>query len=342
MSNDLNLQLRISASATDAIKAFGDLKRSLSEIGTAVTEAQAKTAQLAREFRDSQQQTEALRVQYALGTRALQDDLAESAGRTSPQYRALAAEVRQLHGDLRQSEQSTTQSERAFDSTLHRTAQLQGQMESMRAAVHRHREALREQGIDVRNLASEYTRLQREAGQAAAEQARQASSRGNRETLGLTPHSEIQGRINAVQTALPDLRQSGDLTFAEMAQAGLHASTMAVELRSNLNGVGHTFAQLQGDLIEFGAALAVVYGSIDKAAKFEAGFAGVAKVVDATTGELSKLSEEILKMTREIPMVATDLLATIICLIQSAFMPRLYMISIVRVYFHYLSSLKKI
>ncbi len=214
-------------------------------------------------------------------------------------------------------------------------------MESMRAAVHRHREALREQGIDVRNLASEYTRLQREAGQAAAEQARQASSRGNRETLGLTPHSEIQGRINAVQTALRDLRQSGDLTFAEMAQAELHASTMAVELRSNLNGVGHTFAQLQGDLIEFGAALAVVYGSIDKAAKFEAGFAGVAKVVDATTGELSKLSEEILKMTREIPMVATDLLATIICLIQSAFMPRLYMISIVRVYFHYLSSLKK-
>ena len=196
MSNDLNLQLRISASATDAIKAFGDLKRSLSEIGTAVTEAQAKTAQLAREFRDSQQQTEALRVQYALGTRALQDDLAESAGRTSPQYRALAAEVRQLHGDLRQSEQSTTQSERAFDSTLHRTAQLQGQMESMRAAVHRHREALREQGIDVRNLASEYTRLQREAGQAAAEQARQASICGNRETLGLTPHSEIQGRIN--------------------------------------------------------------------------------------------------------------------------------------------------
>ncbi|MCF7988737.1 MAG: hypothetical protein K9L60_14405 [Methylovulum sp.] len=195
MSNDLNLQLRISASATDAIKAFGDLKRSLSEIGTAVTEAQAKTAQLAREFRDSQQQTEALRVQYALGTRALQD-LAESAGRTSPQYRALAAEVRQLHGDLRQSEQSTTQSERAFDSTLHRTAQLQGQMESMRAAVHRHREALREQGIDVRNLASEYTRLQREAGQAAAEQARQASICGNRETLGLTPHSEIQGRIN--------------------------------------------------------------------------------------------------------------------------------------------------
>ena len=313
MSNDINLQLRISASATDAIKAFGDLKRSLSEIGTAVTEAQAKTAQLAREFRDSQQQTEALRAQYALGQRALQD-LAESASRTSPQYRALAAEVRQLHGDLHRSEQSTTQSERAFDSARQRTAQLQGQMESMRAAVHRHREALREQGIDVRNLASEYTRLQREAGQAAAEQARQASSRGNRETLGLTPHSEIQGRINAVQTALPDLRQSGDLTFA----------------------------QLQGDLIEFGAALAVVYGSIDKAAKFEAGFAGVAKVVDATTGELSKLSEEILKMTREIPMVATDLLATIICLIQSAFMPRLYMISIVRVYFHYLSSLKKI
>ena len=341
MSNDINLQLRISASATDAIKAFGDLKRSLSEIGTAVTEAQAKTAQLAREFRDSQQQTEALRAQYALGQRALQD-LAESASRTSPQYRALAAEVRQLHGDLHRSEQSTTQSERAFDSARQRTAQLQGQMESMRAAVHRHREALREQGIEVRNLASEYTRLHREAGQAAAEQARQASSRGNRETLGLTPHSEIQGRINAVQTALPDLRQSGDLTFAEMAQAGLHASTMAVELRSNLNGVGHTFAQLQGDLIEFGAALAVVYGSIDKAAKFEAGFAGVAKVVDATTGELSKLSEEILKMTREIPMVATDLLATIICLIQSAFMPRLYMISIVRVYFHYLSSLKKI
>ena len=313
MSNDINLQLRISASATDAIKTFGDLKRSLSEIGTAVTEAQAKTAQLAREFRDSQQQTEALRAQYALGQRALQD-LAESASRTSPQYRALAAEVRQLHGDLHRSEQSTTQSERAFDSARQRTAQLQGQMESMRAAVHRHREALREQGIDVRNLASEYTRLQREAGQAAAEQARQASSRGNRETLGLTPHSEIQGRINAVQTALRDLRQSGDLTFA----------------------------QLQGDLIEFGAALAVVYGSIDKAAKFEAGFAGVAKVVDATTGELSKLSEEILKMTREIPMVATDLLATIICLIQSAFMPRLYMISIVRVYFHYLSSLKKI
>ena len=195
MSNDINLQLRISASATDAIKAFGDLKRSLSEIGTAVTEAQAKTAQLAREFRDSQQQTEALRVQYALGQRALQD-LAESASRTSPQYRALAAEVRQLHGDLHRSEQSTTQSERAFDSARQRTAQLQGQMESMRAAVHRHREALREQGIDVRNLASEYTRLQREAGQAAAEQARQASICGNRETLGLTPHSEIQGRIN--------------------------------------------------------------------------------------------------------------------------------------------------
>lgn len=71
MSNDLNLRLKISASATEAIRAFGDLKRSLSEIGAAVTEAQAKTAQLAREFRASQQQTEALRVQYALGSTRL-------------------------------------------------------------------------------------------------------------------------------------------------------------------------------------------------------------------------------------------------------------------------------
>jgi chromosome segregation ATPase len=140
MSNDLNLNLRISASATDAIKAFSDLKRSLSEIGAAVTEAQAKTAQLAREFSAAQQQTEALRVQYALGQRTLQE-LAESAGRTSPQYRALSAEVRQLGTDLRQSEQSTGQAEHAFNSARQRAAQLQGQMESMRTAVHRPRGA---------------------------------------------------------------------------------------------------------------------------------------------------------------------------------------------------------
>lgn len=308
MSNDLNLQLRITASATDAINAFGELRRSLNTLSAQVTEAQNRTAQLAREFRTAQQHTEALRVQYALGQRALQD-LGESAGRTSPQYRALAAELRQLHGDLRQSEHSTQQTERAFDAARQSTARLQTQMETMRESVHRSRQALQAQGLDVGHLATEYTRLQREIRQAEAEQTRQQRLGQARETLGITPHSEIQGRINAVQTALRDLRQSGELTFAEMAQAELHAATMADELRGNLNGVGHTFAQLQGDLLEFGAALAMVYGTIDQAAKFESGFAGVAKVVDASTGELSALSDELLKMTRTLPIASTDLLA---------------------------------
>jgi len=305
--NDLELKLKISASAADAIAAFGDLKKSLTDISAAVAAAQAKTADLAREFNSNREKAEALRVQYALGQRAL-DDLAQSAGKTSPEYRALQAEIKQMAADLKAADAATAQSEKAFAAAQREAGQLKDKLDAMRQATHQHREALRAQGVDVGNLAQEYLRLKREAEAANAAQSQKTAIAQDREALGLNPHADTQARIAAIHAAVERLRASGSLTFAEMAQAELKADQLAQDLTHELNGVGDSLSALQGDLIEFGAALAAVYATADQAIKFESGFAGVSKVVDASTGKLAALSDELLKMTRSLPNAASEML----------------------------------
>ncbi|MDD5124355.1 phage tail tape measure protein, partial [Methylovulum sp.] len=305
--SDLELRLRVSAQAGDAIRSFGELRRSVEATGRVAAAASTEATRLAQAYHTNRQETEALAVQQALGRREL-DRLAQTAGRTSPEYRALAAELRQTAQELRDSESATRQSERAFAAARQRAAQLQQQLDTMRESVHRHREELRAQGVDVGNLSSEYIRLRREAEAAQAAQSGRRQIANDRNTLGLTAHGDTRGRMADIEAALARLRQSGQLTFAEMAQAELRASELSQELAHDLNGVGESFAGLQNDLLQFGAALAVVYATADQAIKFESGFAGVAKVVDASTGELAALSDELLKMTRSLPNAASEML----------------------------------
>jgi TP901 family phage tail tape measure protein len=306
--NDLELKLKISASAIEAIKAFGDLKKSLSETSLAVAAAQKKTADLAQEFNTNREQSEALRIQQSLGKAEL-DRLAASAGKASPEYRALAAEVKQVGADLKIADIATAQSEQAFTAARAEVTSLKGKLDEMREAVHRHRTALQGQGVDVSQLASEYTRLKREADAANLAQSQKASIAADRDALGITPHADTHSKIADIHAAVERLRESGKLTFAEMAQAELKASEITQGLHQDLNGVGESLASLQGDLIEFGTALATVYATADQAIKFESGFAGVAKVVDASAGELAALSDEILNMTRALPNAASELLS---------------------------------
>lgn len=306
MSNDLELKLKVSASAADAIKTFGDLKQSLVDTGNKVLEAQTRTAALAKQFNEAKQRADELRIQQVLGKKAL-EELGQQVSKTSPEYQALAAEIKQIDADLKAAEQATTNSEKAFDAAKRQAGQLKQQMDSMRQSVHQHREALRAQGVDVSQLAQEYTRLQHEAQAAHEAQTQQGRVNAARETLGLTPHADTQARMAEVRNALEELRASGNLTFAEMAQAELRADERTRELAHDLNGVSDSWSSLKADVLEFGAAVAAAYGSVDQAMQFETSFSGVEKVIEASKNELQALSDELLAMTREIPKAATDL-----------------------------------
>lgn len=169
MATPLELSLRITANASDAIRSLLETRRSLQDVTTALQTQQARVAELAREQQAAQRRADELRVQHSLGQRALQE-LGQQVSRTSPEYRALSAQVRQLATESRAADRAAENQTRAFVSARDAASALASRQDALRETSHRTRQALQVQGVDVSQLASEYRRLQQAERQAAAEQ----------------------------------------------------------------------------------------------------------------------------------------------------------------------------
>lgn len=129
-----------------------------------------------------------------------------------------------------------------------------------------------------------------------------------RETLSLIPHAKITEEIQQVRSAYADLKQSGKLTHAELAQAALKMEQQVVSLRSQTNGWVDALGDVKlalGTVAAGGAGLTV---AVRQALDFEAAMADVRKVTDLTDEGFADLTDRIKGMSAEVP-IGIDALA---------------------------------
>jgi transcriptional regulator with XRE-family HTH domain len=124
----------------------------------------------------------------------------------------------------------------------------------------------------------------------------------DRDFLGLPQHAEIEAQIDAVREAFDRLRESGELTQVELAQAAMVTQQQIAELEQQTNGwaeaLGNASASFAG-LAASAAGLAVV---VRAAIDFESAMADVAKVVDGTEEQFKALGEDLKNMAVDLPI----------------------------------------
>lgn len=119
------------------------------------------------------------------------------------------------------------------------------------AALQKRRQALQENKQALAEAAQASAAAASAAAVAAAAAAKAAPVSNARDMLGLVPHEQIRQQILAVQKAYLDLKTSGTLTGAELAQAADRTRTRIVALAEGMNG-----ARTSGERMAAGMALA--------------------------------------------------------------------------------------
>lgn len=128
-----------------------------------------------------------------------------------------------------------------------------------------------------------------------------------RSTLGLTSHRELQAQIGQVKRAYAELASSGRLSMAELAQAKVAVGRRLDELKAKTNGWRESLADAKGQFIEAAAAGIGLIAAGKAAVSFESAMADVRKTVGGTPEEIADLGNELLKLSRTMPLSANEL-----------------------------------
>lgn len=129
----------------------------------------------------------------------------------------------------------------------------------------------------------------------------------SRDMLGLIPHKEITRQIQQVEQAFETLKKSGTLSQKEIAQASLVTQGRIRELREQTNGVTASIALARRELAGLAAAGGGLAFAVKRAMDLESAMADVAKTTDLADDALARLSRDIQRLTREIPVSAEEL-----------------------------------
>ena len=129
----------------------------------------------------------------------------------------------------------------------------------------------------------------------------------DRDILGLKAHIEIKEEIEATRAAYERLAESGKLTEKELKQAAMKTEERIQSLRAQTNGWAESLMKAHTALATAGGATAALVKVTGEAIQFESAMTDVAKVVDGTTEQINGLSDGIKKLSREIPLTASEL-----------------------------------
>jgi tape measure domain-containing protein len=229
---DLQLQFEVSTDLKGSVETFRRLQRSIGESRRALGESQAATAALAREMKAAQAQADGLRVQLALGRRELERQ-ASATGKNSVEYLSLKQALKQIEGELGRADQAAKSSSSAFERSLSVTRRLAADIDRQAQAREHLRRGLVAEGVDVRNLAGEYARLQRE-------QSARAGAQAARQTLGIRSSRDIAAEIKQVKDAYATLAASGQASLRELSRAQQAMTEQVKRLKAELRGATAT------------------------------------------------------------------------------------------------------
>ena len=136
---------------------------------------------------------------------------------------------------------------------------------------------------------------------------KQAQLVSDRDLLGIRQHSDIQKEIDETRAAYKRLKNSGELTQKELAQAAIKTEDRIRSLKAQTNGWVESLEQAKGSLAALAGSAAGLAVVSSKAIQFEAALADVRKVVDGTDADFERLTGRIKSMTEELPLTATGL-----------------------------------
>lgn len=123
-----------------------------------------------------------------------------------------------------------------------------------------------------------------------------------RDFLGVPAHAEVREQIDKTRAAYEALKNSGQLTGAELAQAALRTNERIRELQASTNGWKESLAKMKGELALAGAAVYGIVHQFGQAARASSDFgksmAEVSTLLDDTSG-VDALAESVRALTRE-------------------------------------------
>ncbi|GEM_PF-6667878 len=216
---------------------------------------------------------------------------------------SLAAAVKAPTGDRKTDNQTVKEFERAkIEAGKLKDAYAAQQMELQRL-----RTSLGQAGVSTKHLSEAQKQLRGNLETAKKEFSALARQAQAREVLGVVPHAEIAAKIGQVRQAYATLASSGKLSLAELAQAKVAMGGKIEELTAQTNGWRSALMEARGGLLEIAAA-GVGFGlAVRGAMQFESAMADVRKTVDATPQAFAALRQQVLGLTRDIPLAATEL-----------------------------------
>lgn len=217
---------------------------------------------------------------------------------------------------LKAAEREVGAAQRQFERLRQSTRAVGQGLQEQQQDVQRARDALSGMGLSAGALArsqqqvNQATKASEAALAALAQKAQDAAQvLANRELLGIKAHADVQKEIAKTRAAYEQLKASGTLSQAELAQASLKTEERIRQLKQQTSGwtqaLGSAKAELAG-LAASGAGLAVV---AQQAIRFESAMADVAKVANASDAQMQQLTDKIKEMTRSIPLAAEELAA---------------------------------
>ena len=285
------IQLKIGADVLDAVRSFSDLEKSVAQSAAEFESSKLAADALASAWHTSRKAADEMRVHVALGKAEL-DRLGQSISKRSPEYLALQQDIKAMQGELRKSDQEAASARRSYESAAFGVERLGEAMAARQAQFAKSGESLREAGVDIHNLGTEYARLQQQL-------RRQGGVDVARKLLGTRGFAEIQAEIRQVHAALQTLKSSGTASMAEIERATEQARKRMDALRREMGGGARdhladarqvlgmrSFAEIEAEIQRVRAALVTLRSS---------GTASMAEIDRAT----DRARQRIAALTRE-------------------------------------------
>ncbi len=152
----------------------------------------------------------------------------------------------------------------------------------------------------ARSLKKEFAALSKQ--QAAAARLSAARSR-----LGVKAHKDIAAEIFGMRRAYVELRKSGKLSMAELAQAKVALNRKIAGLRAQTNGWKKALAGARMELAEIAVIGVGFIKAYQASVKFESAMVNVRKTVGGTDAEIEELGNKLRNLSMKIPVDAGGL-----------------------------------
>ncbi len=281
------------------ITQFRELKAATTEANTAWQQAQAATADYAKQMDDARERADALKTSLKNSSEMSQ----EEAKATRDEYKATLQELKNL--------------DTAHQNSITRSSQLKTQYEGLNSSLVRTRSAMHDVGLATTNLNAQQKALEEES-QAAKQSLAELTSEAERLNeiakakiaLGIDTDDKARQQLEEINQAYETLRASGTLTEEELARATQAHTAKVAELEEALGETKPSLEDLAG---EFGKVVSAAGGLTyvtKQAIDFETAMSGVKKMVDGTPEQIEKLSHQIQQMSIDMGMT-TDSIAEI-------------------------------